>query len=98
MEDYRQKELEEAKDILNREAGKIDAYEQLSLDPNFQLFQKELIDDPIEMLLNMLENTEDEKVVGITNQLKALRGITKAFKFTMSRKEEINKKLKELNN
>jgi len=93
MEDF---ELKNARETLNREIGKIDSYEQLSVDRNFKIFQKELIDEPIEMLLNLLETSEDKEVVGITNQVKALCGITKAFKFTMSRKEEVNKKLKEL--
>ena len=93
MED---EELRNAREILNREIGKIDVYEQLSIDRNFKIFQKELIDDPVEILLNLLETAEDKEVVGITNQLKALRGITKAFKFTMSRKEEVNRRLKEL--
>ena len=93
MEDL---ELKNAREVLNREIGKIDSYEQLSVDRNFKIFQKELIDDPIEMLLNLLETAEDKEVVGITNQIKALRGITKAFKFTMSRKQEVSKRLKEL--
>jgi len=91
-------EIERAKNILNKEVGKIDVYEQLSLNPDFQLFKKELIDDKVEMLFDLLETADDKDLARIRGQMEALRGIKKSFEHTLSRKGEVNKKLKELEN
>jgi len=91
-------EVERAKEILNKEVGKISVYESLSLNPDFQLFKKELIDEKVEALFDVLETADDKDLARIRGQIEALRGIKKVFEFTLSRKDEVNKKVKELEN
>ena len=91
-------EIEQAKNILNKEIGKIEIYESLSLNPDFQIFKKELIDDKVEILFDLLETADDKDLARIRGQMEALRSIKKIFEFTLTRKQEVNKKLNELNN
>jgi len=89
-------ETERAKKILNKEVGKIDVYERLSQLSDFQLFKKELIDEKVEYLFDLLETADDKDLARIRGQIEALRGIKKIFEQTLSRKDEVYKKLKEL--
>jgi len=91
-------ELKRAKEILNKEVGRIMEFERLSQNPDFQIFRKELIDDKIDVLFDLLEEASDANLGRIRGQIEALRGITKAFDFVISRKEDVNKRLRELNN
>lgn len=89
-------EIEESRKILNKEVGKIDVYDRLLLNPDFKIFKKELIDDKVEALFDILETADDKDLARIRGQMEALRGIKKIFEFTISRKKEVNKKLNEL--
>jgi len=89
-------EIEQTREILNKEVVKIDVYERLSQQPDFQQFKKELIDEKIETLFDLLETADDTNLARIRGQIEALRGIKKVFEFVVSRKEQVNKRLNEL--
>jgi len=90
-------EVERNKDILNQEIGRIDVYDRLLLNPDFQIFEKELIDKKVEMLFDMLETSEEKDLGRIRGQIEALRGIKKIFRFTLARKGEIRERMNLLN-
>jgi len=91
-----EEELEQARKILNKEVGKIEVYERLSQHPDFQLFKKELIDEKIDALFDLLETADDKNLGRIRGQIEALRGISKVFEYTIGRKDQVEEKLKQL--
>ena len=96
-----QTELEQSRNLLSKEVVRIDAYERLSLNPDFQIFRKELIDDKIDPLFDLSQDADeqDKPMVGIRirGQIEALRGIQKIFKFVLDRKGQVNERLQGIN-
>jgi hypothetical protein len=90
-------EIDQAKNFLLKEAAKIGCYERLAINPDFQTFRKDLIDDKISILLRELEESTDiEKDKMVKEQYKVLRGIQRLFDDTLARKREVNEKITEL--
>jgi len=89
-------EREEAKDTLERETLKIEVYERLNINADFKVYRKDLLEDPIEKLRDLLETAKDEDLPRIRGQLEALRGVITRFETTINRKKEVHSKLDEL--
>ena len=91
-------EIERAKEILNKEVGKIDGYERLSLDRDFQLFKKELIDDKIETLFDLLETADDKDLARIRGQIEAHNSLIndKIFHFENIALPQFNKEVEDM--
>lgn len=89
-------EIEQSRDLLSKAVTRIDLYERLSLNPDFQEFKKELIDEKIDALFDLLEVADDKNLGRVRGQIEALRGINKIFESVLERKGQINKELTQL--
>jgi hypothetical protein len=89
-------EIQRAKQILEAEVGKIEIYRRLLVNPDFEIFKKELIYDKLEALLDLMVDCEEKDLPRIRGQVEALRGIVKVFEATLSRREAVQEKLGEL--
>lgn len=88
-------EAQAAREILEKELGKIDAFERLSINGDFLVYLKE-IDKRKENLRDLLEITKDEDLANVRGQLQATRGVTDLFHQTTARRAEVLDRIKEL--
>ena len=89
-------EIERTKELLTKEVGRIDIYQRLLRNPDFQAFKEELIEEKVEQLMDLLADCKDSELARIRGQIEALRGLIKIFEFTLKRKNEVKNKLQEL--
>ena len=89
-------EIERAREVLSKEVVKIEIYQRLLENPDFQEFKKELIENKIELLMDIMSDCEDKDLARIRGQIEALRGLMKIFEMTLKRKAEVQNKLQSL--
>jgi len=89
-------EIERAREVLSKEVVKIEIYQRLLENPDFQEFKKELIENKIESLMDIMSDCEDKDLARIRGQIEALRGLMKIFEMTLKRKAEVQNKLQSL--
>ena len=90
-------EIDKARDILEKEVIRIDVFQRLLQNPDFQVFREELIDNKVDSLMDLLADCEDKDLARIRGQIEALRGIIKIFNAILERKNLVKQKLQELN-
>jgi len=89
-------EIDRAKEILQKEVSRIDVFQRLYANPDFEVFREELIEKKIDVLMDLMADCEDKDLARIRGQIEALRGIIKVFEMVIKRKEEVRNKLSEL--
>ena len=89
-------EREQAKRVLEKEVVRIESFQRLDVNKDFEVFREELINKKIEILRDLLETAKDDDLPRIRGQLEALRGVITRFKTTINRAEEVHLKLEEL--
>ena len=89
-------EIKQSRDILTKEVGKIEIYQRLLRNPDFEIFKKELIEDKVEILMDYMSDCKDSEMPRVRGQIEALRGIIKIFNMTLKRKDEVQDKLQQL--
>jgi len=86
----------QAKRVLEKEVIRIESFQRLDINKDFEVFKEELINKKIEILRDLLETAKDDDLPRIRGQLEALRGVITRFRTTIDRAEEVHLKLKEL--